>query len=574
MSQSSNNISAGNLQELRQILIKLNDKELDYLQSLINDKKVFAQEIAKILPESFLQSQKNGDGINMALVPVIENVLMESIAARPQIISDTLAPIIGKTIRKSINSEFRKIIDSVNMLVENTFSLRGLKWRYQALVTRKKYGEIVLLNTLGYTTDHVLLIHRETGLLLNEVSRSESFQKDPDLVSSMLKAIMDFAQDSIDSSSTIEAIEIGERKLFIETSQDSILATVLKGFPPATYKDKVISVSEDIQQKFSAQLKNFTGDTTPFVLSTPYLEKCLNLTDNNQPQSQGKTKKSWLSYLILTLIFAAICFWGISSFIASKRWNKYTESLQSTNGIYLTYSNKSHKNLVVKGMRLPESPSPLKLALDAGIDTSRLVSQWGFVVPLNTSYIKNQIKTAIYIPKTAQLYLDDKQICIKGIISKKTGQEIKSFIQKDLPNYELNLSQTNQISENDLNDLIHDIEAINLYYTFDTDSLTSDSKNQLSHFIEQTQKLRDYSDALQKNTKIIITGHSDNHGDNKINKKLSLDRAQQIGKVFIENNFNSKMLIIEGKGSKITKKENIPNEQKRRVDVEIRTDND
>lgn len=573
MNKSAENISASNLKELRQIIVKLSDKELDYLQSLLNDKEIFAGEVAKILPSSFVQSQNYGDGINLALVPVIEQVLTESISARPQIISDTLAPIIGKTIRKSINSEFRKIIENVNSLVEDTFSLRGLKWRYQALVSRKKYGEIVLLNTLGYKTYHVLLIHRETGLLLNEVSSSESLQKDPDLIGGMLKAIMDFAHDSIDSSSTLETIDIGERKIYIETSERAILATVIKGFPPATYKEKVIDVFEDIQQQFAPQLKNFTGDVSPFVLTGPYLKKCLDF-GKNQYKKKKKKKTSWIARIIMLAAAVALLSWGVTSMVTRKKWDNYIKTLHGTNGIFLTYSERNRKDMTVKGMRLPGSLSPVKIAANAGIDTSALTSDWGFVITMDAQYVKKLIKSSVYISPSSKINVSGNEIAISGTISKDTEKEIKLFVENELPDYKLDFSQTKQISKKDLTNLINEIEDIELYYIFATDSFTEASQKELSRLITQTKTLKEYSLALKKEMKIIITGHSDNRGSSKINKKISLERAQQVGNIFIENDFDKNMLHIEGKGYVITRFENITPQQKRRVDVVIKTDDD
>ena len=75
---------------------------------------------------------------------------------------------------------------------------KGLKWRWQAMTSDRSYAEIVLANSVICSVDEVLLIHRETGLLLVHASRDPQHARDADLVSSMLTAIEDFARDSFD----------------------------------------------------------------------------------------------------------------------------------------------------------------------------------------------------------------------------------------------------------------------------------------------------------------------------------------------------------------------------------------
>ncbi|WP_157487500.1 hypothetical protein [Desulfosarcina sp. BuS5] len=45
------------------------------------------------------------------------------------------------------------MIHSINHVVEQTFSLQGLKWRIKALTTKKQFAKVVLLNTLIYQVD-------------------------------------------------------------------------------------------------------------------------------------------------------------------------------------------------------------------------------------------------------------------------------------------------------------------------------------------------------------------------------------------------------------------------------------
>ncbi|MFV0269338.1 MAG: hypothetical protein ACK5HT_19615 [Draconibacterium sp.] len=59
------------LSEIRDILVKLNEQELIFLKSLLNDGELLAREIARILPLSLSYSLSGTDEIQAELVPLI-----------------------------------------------------------------------------------------------------------------------------------------------------------------------------------------------------------------------------------------------------------------------------------------------------------------------------------------------------------------------------------------------------------------------------------------------------------------------------------------------------------------------
>ena len=85
--------------------------------------------------------------------------------------------------------------ESINQTLERRLSFESLKWRIEGWRTGRDFGEIVLTRSLGYRVEQVFLVHRETGLLLQHVARSDEVL-DSDMVSGMLTAIQDFVRDS------------------------------------------------------------------------------------------------------------------------------------------------------------------------------------------------------------------------------------------------------------------------------------------------------------------------------------------------------------------------------------------
>jgi OOP family OmpA-OmpF porin len=110
------------------------------------------------------------------------------------------------------------MVQSLNKTLEYSVSTKGLRWRWEALTTGKKFAEVVLLHTLRYRVAQIFLIHRESGLLLQHVTDDEDI-RDVDLASGMLTAIQDFVRDSFgaDETESLKTMAFGNQTIWIET---------------------------------------------------------------------------------------------------------------------------------------------------------------------------------------------------------------------------------------------------------------------------------------------------------------------------------------------------------------------
>jgi len=126
------------------------------------------ERVSEVLPDALKSgSQKDlGD----ALAPVIDQAIGASIEQNPTRITAILFPIMGPAIRKAVASALAEMVQSLNNLLEQSLTLGSLNWRFRAWRAGIPYAKYVLLETIQYRVEQVLLVHRETGLLLNSVT--------------------------------------------------------------------------------------------------------------------------------------------------------------------------------------------------------------------------------------------------------------------------------------------------------------------------------------------------------------------------------------------------------------------
>ena len=187
--------SSGRFAELRSLLVGPEQRQLRAIQTRLDDPGTQAQEVSQVLPQA-VQLRNNDPQLKRALAPAIEEGIATLVRRDPQQLADALFPAIMPAIRKAIATTLSGMLESVNRTLEHSLSVKSIKWRITARRTGKSFAEIVLLNTLLYRVEQVFLIHRKTGLLLQHVKSGPASVQDADLVSGMLTAIRDFAEDS------------------------------------------------------------------------------------------------------------------------------------------------------------------------------------------------------------------------------------------------------------------------------------------------------------------------------------------------------------------------------------------
>ena len=164
------------LDELRELLLAPIQAQLDELRRRLDIPELHAKEISRVLPEAIALRSSQDKKLEISLEPITEKAIRTSIKKDRKVLVDALFPVMGPAIRKAITSVIQGMIQTFNQLLEHSVSLRSLKWRFEALRTRKPFAEVVLLNTMIYQVEQIFLIHKETGLLLQHATLGEISQ--------------------------------------------------------------------------------------------------------------------------------------------------------------------------------------------------------------------------------------------------------------------------------------------------------------------------------------------------------------------------------------------------------------
>src|ERR1035441_10362108 len=93
-----------------------------------------------------------------ALRPTVESALRRSIRDEPKRWAEALFPILTPAIRLAVSAALRETVQTLNQLLEHSLSLESWRWRFEAWRTGRRFSEVMLLRTLVYRVEQVLLI--------------------------------------------------------------------------------------------------------------------------------------------------------------------------------------------------------------------------------------------------------------------------------------------------------------------------------------------------------------------------------------------------------------------------------
>ena len=530
------------MNELRKMIIGLDNEDLKRLALFINDPEAFADEISDLLPTSIKSMLDKGNISYEKLVPVIESLLHESIQKDPQTLSDILFPIMIPAIRKAVAEAMKNMVESLNSTLEHSFSPKRIGWRLKAIITGTSYAEIVLSHAYVFRVRQAFLIHKESGLLLESVDdESSAVAKDADMVSSMLSAIKDFVQDSfnVESENELNTINVGKFNIWIEQGPKALVAAIVDGDAHTALREQLKDAVEKVHLKQSIELDRFDGDTSVFEKSKTQLSQCII-----SEQRETKKKKPWvLIFLLLILLgIGGYFLWQAIQF--GIKSNELLSELKSQNGIVITEHKYSSERNVYSGLRDPLAVDPYVLAYKYDFDSSDVAFDFKPYISLEDDIVLHRAKQTLKPPKSVKLSYRNGILYLSGICNSEWLDKVKLnylYIEgvKNIDTKALEVMAEQSIVER----RILSIEEYYFVFEYLTVKLTDAQRIKFENLIDEVHEMLDFNLSQDSVPVIVVLAHTSYQGNAKANKKVAFDRAQQFIALMINAGIPMEVLV-------------------------------
>jgi OOP family OmpA-OmpF porin len=522
---SSGNESS-NWLELRNLLTGPEQRQLARILRRLDDPMLRAEEVSRALPDAISLGISRDKRIARAMQPTIDTALKSSVDKNPKIIADAIYPALGPAIRKAISATLMGMVQSLNHILNQSFSLQGIKWRIEAMRTQKSFAEVVLLHTLVYRVEQIYLIHRHTGVLLMHVSAEQVEYRDPDLISGMLTAIQDFVKDSFDSESgeMLDTLRMdGDHSVWIEHGPDAIMAAVFRGTPPVELRTRFRDILERVHESFGTRLTDFDGQTEPFGLIKPELEEALT----SQVRDTRRTV-SPLLWVLAAVVLLPFMLWGWQVYTNHRHLQTLLSQLGREPGIVITATEKRNGQLMITGLKDPMVQHVDQWIKDSKVDPADVRFHWQPFIALDNASVQKRAHSILDPPSTVQLEIKDDTMIASGSAPHRW---IKRFRQQAAAVDGISNYDDSRLQDDEMMQLVSAIAALeqqSVNFKKGESILYPNQKESLMTVVSILKEMQRLYRSMEETVHVTIIGQADASGRQAYNLQISQRRADAV----------------------------------------------
>ena len=490
--------------ELRLLLVGQEQRDLRALESHVFDRAAQTREVSRVLPEA-LTLRGHDPKLAAALGPTIEEAITSSVQRDPRPLADALFPVMGPAIRRAIEHMLASMMESFNRTVEQSVSWRAVQWRLTAWRTGKPFAEIVLLNTLHYRVEQLLLIHAETGLLLQHVSVNPGGVQDAEQVSAMLTAIRDFVHDSfkVGGTESLDAFRVGDLSVTVEQSPYAVLAGVVRGTAPHQVRLMFREALESIHLLLGERAEIFTGDSAPFVKARPVLEACL-VSERRKPRAAPAYRR-WIA--LATLVLLALGAWTFSSFATGSDGSGMSIVVASEPGLVVLSSGRTGRASFVAGLRNPLATDPARFMTAAQVDPATVEARWEPYDGIYAPFVAARARGLLRPPSGVDLEYSDGLLRASGPAPARWLIESERLAPAVAGVHRFEYAGTPAVQQ-----LAEKLQAVSILFPKGQSVLTPEQLERVSAVRTLVAELNDGLQVRGQCANIDILGHTDSDG--------------------------------------------------------------
>lgn len=548
-------------QELEQLRLILLGKNHHLITDTINEQS--REIVSKVLTEALHARQTKDGSVHKILLPIIENSIENSVTHHSDRLISSLYPLMGSLVRKSVSAFLSEFIERTNKLIEHSFTIKGLKWRFKAWQAGVSFTQYVVSQTYNFRVEHVLLIHQKTGVLLKSVNLEQQSKSDVELISSMLTAINDFVGDSFEISKDglkeqLQIVSTDNFNLLIKTGPNAILVAAVTGTPPQQVSEILQITLEDVHRLYMDEFAQFNGDNAPFENSENQLRDCLLTEEKTSKLSLNK--KPWFAWLLITIVTV---FLGVKvqNWYRLEELNKLIMIIDQQPGIVVqNIKVNTEKDITLDVMRDPDAIRIEEWFKAHQLPFKNLKLKERMYRSLSPEILVKRVDKIINrYPNLSQQWQGDR-LSLSGNIDIVKLQQLTAQLadagisssQFDIKNLTLNNSdkfaQSTTINQQVFKDIVGKISTIQLDFEIGNNQITPMMQIELQTLAGQFSYLIKLAEQLNINVGLLLMGSSDNSGNRDANNKLSLMRAESTATALIQLGLNRAQMFVTGLG--------------------------
>ncbi|TAE35098.1 MAG: cell envelope biogenesis protein OmpA [Sphingobacteriales bacterium] len=222
------------LDEDRNFANKILEK-VDTLTDTVNIDEKLSQKVEPIISRKLTSFVEE---IPVKLGPTITEALSEQIKNSQDEVVNILFPLLGKMIKKYIQSEMKTLSDNINAQINQKLSFKYWYRKIMSFFSGVSEIDFVLADMAKSKILQLFIIEKGSGLIIARYSNTDTI--DEDLLAGMLTAIKSFVEDAfIKGDQNLELIEYELYKIYLQNFPTYYISAVISGKFDAVFKNRV-----------------------------------------------------------------------------------------------------------------------------------------------------------------------------------------------------------------------------------------------------------------------------------------------------------------------------------------------
>lgn len=393
------------------------DNQLSELRKIL----VSVNSVSEVLPASLEKSLKSNSQLEKSFQPLVEKAITQSFEQNKSKMIEALFPIIGATIKRSVTETFRSWAQSLEQVVQRSFTIEGLKWRWESKRTGLPVSQIALRHALIFKVEHVFLIHKDSNKTLCHVHRADSIDTDSSLFSGMVDVITDFVSDVFiaHQKPQLESLQFDQYFIWFTEVDSLLLASIIWGTPSLDLKMQLQDTLNRIVYNQTLTLNKIKPEEQNFAEVEPVLETLL--IESRKPATSHGSAKLVLAGIsgVLLFLVGLFVFRQLQNQYMSTKYDKLLHQIRTSEDIFLVDFQKEDRLSMsviaspvmnVRGVidqmaqRLNLKSSDLKVRV---LDTSRYNSEQNIK---QIKFLEHLLQSLQRQPITVNLRLDSARL--------------------------------------------------------------------------------------------------------------------------------------------------------------------
>lgn len=198
-----------------------------------------------------------------AVAPVLGEAIRQQIQDSREEIIDALYPVIGQIVLRAVTEAIRDLARSIDEKLQAATDFERIWQRIRSIFTGVPLTSLALRESLPVLVQEIFVIHRESGLLLWYGAAGTGNKTDSDLISAMLTAIREFAEQVLGGTGEhLHQLQFGNRELVLEFGRHVYVGLLLAGAAPTNFRRDLHQHIYAFEQNRQDLLRRYNGDAS------------------------------------------------------------------------------------------------------------------------------------------------------------------------------------------------------------------------------------------------------------------------------------------------------------------------